>query len=216
MALTFPLTAAQFVDLLTVVSSDLHLGEALQSSQTGAGEVIMASLGERLWQGTVTLAPGYHHAAAQQNVMLNMLREPGRSFFIYDKTLQYPAADPGAVILGSATPTIGSLPSSREIAIAGLPASYTLTPGDRLAFPYGSTPTRYALHQVVVGGTSDSSGNLTVEVTPSVRAGAANGAAITLARPAMKAIIVPNSIRHGQSTGRITTGASFKIIQTLR
>lgn len=216
MALTFPISSAEFFDLLTVASCDLDLGEAMQMSQTGAGEVISASLGTRLWTGTVKLAPAYHHDAAQQTALINMLRQPGRSFFVYDKALQYPAADPGAVILGSATPTIGSLPSSREIGIAGLPPSYMLTAGDRLAFSYGSSPTRYALHQVVVGGLSDGSGNVTVEVTPSVRSGAAVGAAITLSRPSMKAIIVPGSTQLGASAGRITAGASFKIIQTLR
>lgn len=216
MALSFPLSAAQFFDLLRVKECSFDLGEAMQSSQTGGGEVIPASLGTRLWSGSFTLGSGRHSLVAQQSAILSMLREPGRSFFAYDKFRQYPADDPGGYILGAATPTIASLPSSREIAISGLPASYMLNSGDRLSFEYGSSPTRYALHEVVIGGRSDASGNLTIEVTPSVRSGAVAGAAITLVRPSMKAVLVPGSTQLGSSSGRFTGGASFNIIQTLR
>lgn len=216
MALSFPLSAAQFYDMLRVRECSFDLGEAMQSAQTGAGEVITASLGTRLWSGSVSLALGTHAQVAETEAVLMMLREPGRSFFAYDFARQYPAADVGGYILGAATPTIASLPSSREIAITGLPASYLLAPGDRLSFEYGSSPTRYALHQVAVGGRADALGNLTVEVTPSVRSGATAGTAITLVKPQMKAVLVPGSTQVGTSSAIVTGGASFNIIQTLR
>ncbi|MDA3888701.1 MAG: hypothetical protein PF443_07855 [Allgaiera sp.] len=207
----------QFVDLLGVESCTFDLGEALQSSETGAGEIITASLGVRLWSATIKLKTGYHGAVAQQTAVLNMLREPGRSFFAHDKARQFPAADPGGYIFGAAAPTIASLPSSnREIGIAGLPASYILTPGDRVSFSYGSSPTRYAMHEIVVGGMADASGALTVEVTPNIRTGATVGAALTFVRPQIKAIVAPSSTQIGTSSGRVTAGATFKILQTLR
>lgn len=216
MALSFPLSADQFFDLLSVSECTFSLDEAMQSSQTGGGEVISASVGSRLWMGQIALNRGYHAVVAQQNAILDMLREPGRSFFAYDFARQYPFADQGGYILGAATPTIASLPSNREIAIEGLPPGYLLSPGDRMSFEYGSNPTRHALHQVAVGGRSDASGNLTVEVSPGVRSGATAGAAITLIRPQIKAIIVPGSTQIGASGAGISEGASFSIVQTLR
>lgn len=215
MALSFPLSAAQFMDILGVETCTFDPGEALQMSETAGGETWTASLGVRLWSATVKLKSAYGPDAAKQTAVLNMLRDSGRSFFAYDKGRQYPAADSGGYILGASTPTIGSLPSNREIGLAGLPAAYQLTPGDRLAFSYSSNPTRYALHEIVVGGLADASGALTVEVTPNVRTGATTGAAVTLVRPSMKAIIRPGSTQLGASTARVTAGATFQIIQTL-
>lgn len=216
MALSFPLTAAQFIDMLGVESCTFELGEAMQTSETGGGEIITASLGVRLWSATINLKTGYHATVAEQTAVLSMLRQPGRSFFAYDKARQFPAADPGGLLLGASTPTIASLPSNREIGIEGLPPSYVLTPGDRVAFAYGSSPTRYALHEIVVGGLADVAGALTVEVTPEIRAGAAVGAAITLVRPLMKAVLAPGQTKLGTSSARTTAGATFQIQQTLR
>ena len=126
------------------------------------------------------------------------------------------ALKPIAHVTGSSG-TISAMQNGREMRVAGLPAGYTLTAGDFISFPYGSSPTRYAFHQVVETVVANGSG-LTgfFEVVPNIRAGALVGAVVTTASPVCKAVIVPGSVRDGTISGVEADGTTFDWTQTLR
>ena len=205
MALTFPLSLAQFWDQLKVAEITNWKPTVVQSvAQLGDGTVLRSTRGATLWRGTAQLTPGYHEDAARIEALLSLLEYPGASFLAYDPrkpTLTVPAF--------TGSPTIGSISSSRrDMTLANFTG--TITPGDLLSFTYGSSPTRYALHRAVTGAT----GTQTFEVTPPIRLGAAVGAAVTLTKPVAKCVLAPDP-SYGSGRPLITAGASFNIVQTL-
>lgn len=217
MPLTFPLPLATFWSRLPVDSIELDLGEALQLDETGGGEQLTADLGVRLWRGSVTMGRLFYAEAAEVEVLLDTLRQAGRFFLANDVRRPAPLLDPSGAILGVATVTVSAIPSARELTLAGLPVGYVLSPGDYLSFTYDGTKARRGFHRVVTGGTASGGGVLgPIEVVPPLRPGLATGTAVTLSNPAFKAVLEPGSAARGTSRRKITEGASFGFVQTLR
>ncbi|PKP71847.1 MAG: hypothetical protein CVT82_00305 [Alphaproteobacteria bacterium HGW-Alphaproteobacteria-4] len=218
MALAFPLARESFFDLLPVQRITFDCPEQVQTARTGGGEILAADLGPRLWSGEVTLGRLTRAEAASVLPLLSVLRSAGASFLAYDVTRAAPLADPTGSILGAATPEILELVAgSRELRLGGLPAGYIVSSGDYLGFAYGSGPVRQALHRVVTGAVAAGDGSTgTIEVTPPLRPGASLGAAVTLVKPAIKAVIEPGSTDPGAVTRWLTEGIAFRFIQTLR
>lgn len=218
MALTFPLSTAQFMDLLPIKEMTFELSEALETDETGGGEILTADLGARLWQGEIALGDMTPDEADTALALIDLLRRAGGSFMVHDRARPWPRSDWQGAALATFSPTIYALhASTRELRLAGVPAGYALRPRDGLAFAYGSNPTRFALHRVVQGVAANGAG-LTpqIEVVPNIRPGASVGTAIQLIKPACKAVIVPGSYQPGRRKARLTTGASFRWQQTLR
>lgn len=214
MALTFPLTIAQFFNLLPIEQITFDSPEQNEISQTGKGEMMVAELAPMLWAGEVRLGPMTNTESASLETLLDVLRPAGRTFYAYDPRRRFPIADPTGSILGAANPVIATLPNTREMTISGLPANYVLTAGDYLAFTYNGT--RRALHRMVTSATASAGGVTPVfEVTPAIRAGAAVAAAVTLIRPSCKALLMPGSVSKGTSRQLITRDVTFRFQQTL-
>jgi len=218
--LTYPLPAAGYFGGLRVASCTFDLGEALEISRTGAGEVLTADLGPRLWTGQVTLAQARARTAHATHAVLQTLRQAGRSLMVFDPAHACPAADPEGAILAAAgaAPVIAALPAgNRSLQLEGLPAGYGLSPGDYLSFAYGAAPERVAFHQIVQGAVADVAGVTgEIEVIPHIRPGAVLGAPVQLVRPAFKAVIKPSSVQLGASAPGLVGPTSFEILQTLR
>jgi hypothetical protein len=217
MALTYPLTHAQFLGALRVEEVTFRLSHPQEHTRLGDGTVISASLGASLWTGTIRLAQANHPRHAQMEALIGLMDQPGATFLCHDPRYLGPASDPSGSILGNRTVTIHSVASTmRELRLTGLPASYVFTSGDMLGFQYGSNPVRYALHRIVVGGTASSTG-LTplMEVVPTLRPGAVAGLTVSLIRPACKARLLPEPT-YGAGRQALSRGASFDFIQTLR
>jgi len=217
-ALTFPLGYDAFWGALRIQSAAFYLPESLEMNRTASGEVLTADMGARLWEAEVQLAQGIHDDQTAIEAFMSILRQAGRTFQAGDPRRKYPAYDPTGSILGAASPTISAFAAnSREITISGLPANYQIRRGDFLSFAYGSSPVRQALHQVVTAKTASAGGVATdIEVTPHIRSGATAGIAVQLAKPWCKAQVVPGSYRPGFGARVHTSGASFRIVQTLR
>lgn len=214
MAISFPMPLADFFGGLRIVSAQFHVPEVLEMSRTGAGEVLTADLGTRLWGGSVALVPGYHADIEAIEAKLSILRQAGRSFFVSPATKAFPKDDPTGSKLGTATPTIDALTNSRELKLAGLPAAYVISPGDFVSFVYAG---KYALHQVVTGGVAAGSGKTgNIEVTPHIRPGAVVGASVQLVRPHCKAVYVPGSHQAPTNSPLFASGSGFSFIQTLK
>lgn len=218
MAYSFPLSVAQFMGILPVSLMTFDLPEAVETAETGGGEVLRAALGSRLWQGQITLGRMTEDEEGDVVAMLDVLRRASGSFMVYDKRRAWPRSDPNGAILGAATPVINEIAvSTREIALSGLPAGYELKRGDMLSFSYSSNPTLYALHRIAAPATADGAGLTPLfEVSPNIRAGAATSTAVSLVKPVCKAVIVPNSFEPGERRKTITSGMKFRWMQTLR
>lgn len=216
MALSFPLTSAQFMALIKVQSARFWLPDSVISEATEGGEIFSAARGPRLWQAEFSLVVRPHADVDRDEARLALLGMSGASFLAYDPRRTGPHADPLGTILGASTPKISSV-GYRDIGITGLPASYPLRRGDYIGWTYGTSPTRYALHRIVSDQTASAGGAITsVEVVPPVRPGLTVGTAITLKRPVCKMVLVPGSTSTGSGSGITSGGASFRASQTLR
>jgi hypothetical protein len=218
MVYTFPMALEDFFGDLPIETVSLDLPEQIEMSQNGAGEILTADLGDRLWRADVTIPWRYYDDAEAIKAKLHMLRYAARSLFVTPIPKIAPRYDPTGSKLGASNPTLNAVqPNNRELSIAGLPQDYVLSVGDTLSFTYGSNPTRYALHQIVKGGTTAANGiTPLLEVVPFIAPGYALGATVKLIKPVFKAIVEPGSFKPGTSGGRVTTGISFSIIQTFR
>ena len=105
MAYSFPLTRAQFMDLLPVQEMTFDLPEAMEVSETGAGEILTAELGTRLWSGEIRLGDMTPDEAAEALAMIDVLRQPGASFMVHDIARPFPRSDlSGVALAGVARP----------------------------------------------------------------------------------------------------------------
>ena len=218
MAQSFPLARTSFWAGLKIAEASPSLPDARELYRTAGGEVITADLGARLWRGVATLAPMPPAEAEAALALIRMLNQSGRSFYASPVGHDMPVNDPGGTLLASSAVTIASLPAgNRDLTLTGLPAGFVLAAGDYLAFAYGSSPTRYALHQLVSGATADANGlTPAFEVVPNIRPGAVVGAAVTLLHPSFKAVMVPGSVQEGRLARALRKGISFAWQQTLR
>lgn len=218
MTLAYPLTLAQFWDLLPISTVAMDCAPQLEMSGTGAGQQLTRELAPALWRGTVTLGNLTPAEAADALALLDLARQSGASFLATNLLRPYPAADPDAMILGPTAPTVQSIGATRrDMRITGLPARYVLTRGDLIGISWGASPVRYGIHRIVVGGIADPAG-LTgwIEVAPALPAGLVSASAVALSRPAFKAMLVPGSVRAGTQRRGLVEGAAFDLIQTLR
>lgn len=219
MAVTFPMLTANFFRTLLIKSLKFDTPENVEMNLTAGGEAMRSNLAPSLWSGEVKFGNMTRTEAANAQALLDLLRAPGASFYAYDTRRPGPLFDPTGSILGAATVTINSLVAgNRELKLQGLPAGYRLACGDYLAFDYGTTPVRRALHRVVNPLVTAAGTGITpnIEVTPPLRAGAAVGAAVTLVKAACKAVIVPGSIDTGTTARSMNDGMAFKFQQSLR
>ena len=217
MALNFPLSYPQLLGALRIEEVTFRLSHPQEHTRLSDGTVISASLGASLWTGTMRLAQANHPRHAHMEALVALMDQPGATFLCHDPRYLGPASDPAGVILGNRTVTIHTVASTmRELRLTGLPSGYVLSPGDMLGFQYGTTPVRYAMHRIVVGGTASSIGlGPMIEVIPSLRTGAAEGIEVSLIRPACKARLLPEPT-YGSGRQALSRGASFDFIQTLR
>lgn len=213
MALSFPLSLAQFWSKLPIVSGTFDLTDATQQSQTRGGEIISATLGNRLWASTVTLGWLPLREAEEMLSLLDALREAGASFMAGP----WPWCPPPGSLAGSSPKLHTVAANNCEIRISDLPANFAVPAGTFVSFAYGGSPVRYALHRTVAAGAASGAGlTPAIEVRPHVRPGFVTSTAVSLARPACKMVLVPGSVRPGTLSGRGRLGITFSAIQTLR
>jgi hypothetical protein len=220
MALTYPLALADFADILPISSLSFHLPAQVVQSRTAGGEQLTADVAERLWSGRMTLGRLTKAEAGRPEVLIELIRQAGRSFLIYDRHRTNPRLDPTGAILGSSSVTILALGGdARELSLAGLPAGYVLSAGDHLSFAYTHlSVSRQALHRIVTPTvTADGSGETPLfEVVPALRQGAAITAPVTLKKAACKAVAVAGSIEEAIRTATLSEGMAFDWVQSLR
>jgi hypothetical protein len=220
MPLTYPLPLATFADTLLVGQATCGLIEQMTQSRTAGGEQLTADMGERLWGGRIELGPMQRSEFGRPDVLISMLRGPGKSFLMYDPRRKFPLLDQTGSILGAASVSILALAGDpRDLSLTGLPPGYTLSAGDYLSFAYTSNAvTRQAFHKVVNPTVVANGAGQTplFEVHPPVRPGALAGAAVTLARPFCKAVMVAGSATEATGRSTLYEGLAFDWVQSLR
>jgi hypothetical protein len=199
---------------LKIAEAAFSLSVPVRVNRLAGGEMIPASLGASLWQGTVTLVQGYHRTAAPNEAAIMRLQRPGVTFLAYDSRFNGPDYDPTGSILGAATPTVHTI-TGTALRITGLPSGYTIRRGDLIGWTYGTSPVRYAVHRAWTPVSVASAGGLTplIEVEPLIRPGTPVGAAVSLIRPRIRAQLLSPS--YGAGRPLITAGAVLPFIQTL-
>ncbi len=218
-ALTYPLALAIFADSLLVAQNSFHLPEQVQQTRTAGGEQLGADVAERLWTGQITLGRMTKAEAGRPEVLIDLIRQVGRPFLMYDRYRTNPLLDPLGTVLGAASVSILALGGdAREMSLSGLPVGYTLSAGDYLSFAYGSSPVRQALHRVVnTSVVADGSGQTALfEVTPALRPGAIATAPVQLKKAYCKAVAIYGSIEEATRQSTMTEGLGFSWVQSLR
>jgi len=219
MPFTFPASLDDFVAALPIRDCTVELPETVAVSRTEGGELITDNIGNRLFQGTVTLGRLTPYEADDAQSLIDVMRGAEASFMINDRLRRGPREDPDGSGLVGRDVTFRSLRGSdaRQMALNGLPPFYQLRRGDYLSFEYQSNPSRFAFHRLAEDIRAFSGGSTDwFQVMPPVRPGVAVGAPVRLVDPMMKARIIPGSVKAGRKTRFVTDGISFQFMQTLR
>lgn len=214
MAITFPLSLADFWDLLIInVESDdgFRLDRNDEISIQGGGGVLSKNLGPPLWSVTPQSGRMPHENLTRIRAIIEMLEDTRQTFYCYDVVHNYPQYDPTGAILGASTVQINSIPDNVHLTLKGLPVGYVITVGDMISYTFLSA-SRTALVRAQETVTANGSGiTPSFQVSPSLRPGIAANDAVSLKKPQMKALIVPGSVGYGRAD--LFTTLSFKALQ---
>lgn len=154
----------------------LELADNVAMSASAGGRVINRSqVNDPVWRCSVetyTLrAPGRAEWGAWKNSLLGGLR----SFLVVDSRRRWPLAYPDArapaqISAGWAgTASVTALGAGGMLTLAGLPAGYKLTAGDRIGLEQG-TPLRRGYYEVMESVTASGAGVVAVPVAPFLHA----------------------------------------------
>jgi len=181
-------------------------------SGTGDGRVWQAKLAPELWRATVVHAQLLNTVAEELDGAIRALRGAEVPFMMASPLFCAPKSDPTGAGLEGANVSLLSISATRAaVVLAGLPAGYKLTTGDKFTFAYGGRFYFGEFSQTAVAALDGTTAQ--IAVFPNLPAGAAAGVAVTLIKPACKVVIVPGSYKVGEISGRFTRGGSFQIIQ---
>lgn len=214
---SYPLSAVDWFGLLPISIMSLDPVENVVTDMNGRGEWLTDDVAPMLWRGEVTLGRMLSAEAAHASVMMDLIRPAGALFWAYDLRRPTPAADPGGVMLGTATPVVAGLPAQgRDLRLSGLPAGYVLRRGDYLGWSYDGG--RQALHRIATDQVIADANGLTpiFEVTTLILPGLVLATPVQLIRPAVPMMREPGAISTGQARAQITEGFTFRFAQTLQ
>lgn len=215
MPVSYPYPLSFLSDVLPVLSVVWDIRRNDQLSGSGDGRVWQAELAPPLWTATIMLAIQTNADAEEIAAKIRKLHGSQEAFFLVNPASPFPKADPEGLLLGGAVVQVNSISAGRDaISLKGLPAGYKLRPSDKMAIPYGSSPTRYAFLEVSEPVTASGSGiAATFSVFPHVPTGVAVNDAVTLAKPYAKMILMPGSHQPGTAGLVVTEGAGFQAVQ---
>lgn len=191
MAISFP-RADLFTGVGLLVDS-FDLVERQEFSRTAGGVTRAKSLGEALWRASISTVPMQQSNAVTLMAKLRSLDGAINRFRLGDVRRPYPLAHADGIFSDS-----GEIKSvngnNKALALKKLPAGFTLSVGDYLAFTYATTA--IALHQVMEAVTADGDGDTAeVEVRPHIRPGIPEGTtAVVLKRPTGLFALEPGSL----------------------
>ena len=215
MPLTFPLSTAEWMDILAVEDITFSAPPQVEMSQTAGGEILRRTLGPSLWRGEVRMRNFRYGCGSGRQTLLSALAEPGASFLVYNPRHSFPRDDPDGSLIAASTPTLTVVASNGNVQLAGMPGEYQLRDGDMFSFTYGTNPVRFALHSVVQDRRANSTGAISgLIVHPTIRTGWTAGTTVRFIKPVCKAVVT--EMVEGVYGPVAMSGPSFRWQQTLR
>jgi hypothetical protein len=214
MALAFPLSLANLVDLLKLETAIPNLMDQQELSGLGTGEVLAHDLAPRLWEFDCATGPFPNHEVERWRSRFLALDGSINSFLIYPPQAPAPETDPDGTILGANAVTIAAIQANRkEMSFTGLPAGYVIPWGSYASIVYSTS--RVALIQLLADATANGAGLTgTVEVRPHLRPGIVAGNPVTIIKPPAKVKLLPKSLRV-ENAGALHSRLRFMAGQTL-
>ena len=212
MSLSFPLSASAFFEKLKLASFTFPPSRGQESSTAGSGEIIFKDTRPMLWSVPGATTSDLDFAEfARVRALVQAIQERQGSFYAYDITKPYPAADPTGSVFGASTPVVADLSGRYGVKVSGLPPGYVLTTGDYFALNDG---TSQMLHEIEEDVTADGSGVAGFfDVHPKTSLATEAGQAIVLIKPLVEMAIVPGSIKYQDGSGPMTRILAFDTIQ---
>lgn len=211
MALTEPYSLAFLSNILGPLSDcQFDLIRFEEASGTGSGQQWTAELSDPLWQVTMNLSPRRWAAAREINSKLQALGTV-RSFHFAD-----PSYRPGSGGAAGNAVTISALGSDlTSIALAGLPAGYRVTAGDRLSVNRNNASFYFGTFAETV--TASGAGvTAQIAVEPPLPQALAVGNAVALDRPVIRLRVPPGGfVPFRNLPGFYASGASLNLVQKL-
>lgn len=181
-------------------------------ARQAGGSPRVADLGPPVWLAKIQSVLMTQAQATDVAAIVNQLGGSLGTFYVWDPRRPYPKLDPTGSILGASVVTIATLGvDNKSIALAGLPAGYKISRGDKIAWDFGS-PAHRAFHEFCAAATADGAGALPLtEITPHLRTGATVGTQVILKKAAAEMMIQPGS--YDFPSGRRTSSISFTAIE---
>ena len=191
MAVTYPLPLADLSDVLRAKTCVVRLERFDEYSGSGDGRFWSASMAKPLWAAEIVLADRSAALARRLEAKINALRGSTGTFLFADPSYPGPAAGNAA---GGVT--VSAIATDRDaLSLAGLPANFQITAGDRLSISHSSGKRYYG--EFVEDVQAGSQGNISsISVSPDLPFGVAAGQAVKLAKPEMVVAIVPDGYGH--------------------
>lgn len=182
-------------------------------SGSGDGRIWQAQLAPPLWTADISINVNYFEESKKIAARVRALQGSKEAFLLNDPLSMYPASDPNGTILGSSVVTISAVnPQRNIISLAGLPANYKLSFGDKFNVFYGDD--KNAFIEIAGDYTASSAGNIvSVSIFPELPINVPSNSEAIFAKPSCTMIIAPNGFNSGTAAGLFTTGLSFKGIQ---
>lgn len=211
MAISFPMPWQNFAGLLPIQSAPWHLKRFEQVTYSGSSTPEVSELADPRWTVKVRLDLMAGREATDIQALFD-LHGSGHPFHLHDPERMAPRLDPTGAVLGNATPTVATV-SANGIALAGLPAGYTLSRGDLISIEHGAPGRRgaYALSETV---TANAAGVTPVFVTsPRARIVTQTGQSVDLMRPTALMIVVPGSFQPGETVNTIRRDMTFDAVE---
>ncbi|MFC3569201.1 hypothetical protein [Paracoccus simplex] len=208
MALAEPYPLAFLSNILPVADCTIEPVRFEEMSGAGSGQFWAAEMADPLWRVSATLSPCLWALAREINAKMNALGTT-QSFHFSDPSYSPAAGDaPGSGV------TISAIGATRQaIALAGLPAAYRITAGDRLSILRSGAG--YYFGEFAETVTANSSGaTAQVAISPALPLLVATGAAVSMANPVIRLRVPPGGFTpYREIPGGLSTGASFSLVQ---
>lgn len=212
MALADPLPRAGFADLLR--TADIRLAQVFQQqrSATGGGETHYADRAPSLWRADVTLAAMPNTEAEGIMALINSRAGGLKTVLLYNSRMPWPASDPGGIILGAATPRLGTITDRLHVAFTGFPAGYELPLGTYFSILFDTS--RYYLGQFAEARVASGGGAVaSVEIWPPLPASISGTPLVEVIKPPAKFRIEPGSA-FAPSVDQVNATVQFSAEQT--
>ncbi|HGG04725.1 MAG TPA: hypothetical protein ENK28_04650 [Aliiroseovarius sp.] len=204
----YPLSLADFMDLLNVREQIITLETPVSQAVTSAGAVAGVSSVAPRWSVVFKMAPVSQAGGSEIIARMRAIAPAHARFLVAPIYNSRPKSDPGGTVSGSSVTVSSTGAEKVTLALAGLPAAYDLSVGDYMSVTVGTVP---HFHQIVEAATANGSG-VTPEfsIVPPLSASVVAGQAVTLVNPTMLASAIPGSVREGVLTmDQLMSGASF-------